>query len=173
MLIDKYCRLTVYLMIIIVLFALGGKLGYAQNQASEEEPLISSAESLFKAMKDKLYKEIWSLLTEKTKESIVDSVVKTSAKSGYQLDIESTRNDFSSGGPLAKAYWDAYVANFNPDMVLQQSTWKLGKIKKADAEIIIQHRKADKPAILKMKKEGGIWKTGLEETFGILKWILQ
>jgi len=173
MIINKYSGYLIRFIAVTTLLLLTCSFGYAQNPEGNEEQILSSVESLFKAMKDKQYREIWLLLTDKTKESIIESVVKTSAKSAYPLTAESTRGDFQTGGPSAQAYWDAYIANFNPDMVLQQSTWKLGKIKNNDAELIIQYRKAERPAVFKLKKEGGFWKTGLEETFGILKWILK
>ena len=54
---------------------------------------------------------------------------------------------------------------FNPDFVLEESKWEMGKIEKDKAEIIIRYRKSEGPATLKMFKEEGKWVVGLEETF--------
>jgi hypothetical protein len=54
-------------------------------------------------------------------------------------------------------------------MVLEECDWKMGNIKKSEAEIVLQYKKSDKPAILKMYKENDEWKVGLEESFRVLK----
>ena len=136
---------------------------------AETALILSAAESHFKAMKEKKYVEIWRTLTEKSRVGIVRNVVDSSGKKGHSLKPEETRADFESGGPLAKAYWDAYLTVFNPDMVLEQSAWSMGLVKKNETELLIRHRKAAGPAKLYMKKENGVWKVGLEETFGILR----
>jgi hypothetical protein len=169
---NKY-YIFLYSVVIAIAFLVCMSIQNALAQDGETDQVLSAAESLFKAMKAKQYKDIWPLLTLKTQDNISDNVIKASSKEGHQLTKEQVKTDFSAGGPLAKAYWDAYMETFNPDMVLQQSTWKMGKIKKNEAEILIQYRKAEKPAIIQMNKENGTWKTGLEETFGVLKWILR
>ena len=50
--------------------------------------------------------------------------------------------------------------------MLEQSTWEMGPIGKQQAEIILQYKKAEQPARLKMFKEENQWKVGLIETFG-------
>ena len=50
--------------------------------------------------------------------------------------------------------------------MLEQSTWEMGPSNRQQAEIILQYRKADRPARLKMFNEGGQWKVGLIESFG-------
>jgi hypothetical protein len=45
----------------------------------------------------------------------------------------------------------------------------MGKINKDTAEIYVQNKKSELPAILKMFKEDDVWKLGLEESFGARK----
>jgi hypothetical protein len=65
----------------------------------------------------------------------------------------------------AKGYWSGYLSSFDPKTVLEQSAWKMGEIKKDRAEIILRYRKSSNDAILKMYREEGSWKVGLDETF--------
>ena len=135
-------------------------------QDKEIDAILSSAEALFKYMKLKNYERIWTALTEKSKGIIINDTYKAE---GARYTKAALLVDFQKGGTIAKAYWDSYLENFNPDIVLTQSSWKMGKIEGNRAEIIIQYKKAENPAYLKMFKEGGIWKVGLEETFGTRK----
>ena len=133
---------------------------HAQSLATESEQILEVAEYTFKAMKDRRYSDIWNSLTSKTQDSIVKDVILASAKNGQNLDKDNTIEDFAAGGILSKAYWDGYLAYFNPDMVLQQCTWKIeaNDIKQEEAQIILQYKKAEKPAILKLRKEEGTGK---------------
>jgi hypothetical protein len=58
-----------------------------------------------------------------------------------------------------------YLEVFDPDYVLERGKWTMGKIEKEKAEIIIRYKKSERPAVLKIFKEDGILKVGLEETF--------
>lgn len=116
-------------------------------------------------MKEKNFTKIWSILSEKSKGIIIDDVYKGTGKAGTSYTKESIDKDFAAGGPLSVSYWTNYIENFNPDLVLEESKWEMGKIEKSRTEIIIQYRKSGKPALLKMFKEDGAWKVGLEETF--------
>jgi hypothetical protein len=137
----------------------------AEDPEDEQDKVLSSAEFLFKAMKEKNYPAIWSSLTASSKKDIVDTVYKAAAKSETEYSREQISIDFGIGGLIAKTYWASYLTAFDPDTVLEQSRWNIGFIKKEKAEINIQYKKAEKPAILKMYKEEGTWKVGLEETF--------
>lgn len=146
----------------------------AQSQSSVSpaaEEVLGAAESVFKSMKARDYPALWQGLTLVTKNEIVASVRKAAKKAGPEYSVEQLARDFASGGPQAKAYWDAYLDVFNPDMVLEDCKWSLGPIEKNVAAVIVQYKKADKPAILILKKEGGAWKLGLDETFGTRKWL--
>jgi hypothetical protein len=139
----------------------------ARAAADETDAVLSAGESLFKAMKQKDYTDIWMGLTQKSRKSIAEEVYKKTrgaGQAGYSVD--TVEKDFSGGGPIAKEYWDAFLQNFNPDDALEQSEWEMGPVKKDAAEISLLHKNAEKPAHLKMLKESGQWKVGLVETFG-------
>ncbi len=147
----------------------------AQSQSPSLSPaaeeVLTAAESVFKSMKAKDYPALWQGLTLETQQEILASVRKAEKKAGREYTVEQLTQDFASGGPQAQAYWDAYLFVFNPDMVLEDSKWSMGAIEKNVAAVIVQYKKSDKPAIIILKKEGGAWKLGLDETFGARKWI--
>ena len=170
-------RLMSFLMAVVLLMAtavhlqLISAMAQSQSVSPVAEEVLGAAESVFKFMKAKDYPAIWQGLTVETKNEIVASVRKGAKKAGQEYTVEQLVQDFASGGPQAKAYWDAYLNVFNPDMVLEDSKWSMGPIDKNVAKISIQYKKSDKPAILILKKEGGVWKLGLDETFGARKWL--
>jgi hypothetical protein len=133
--------------------------------------VLISAESLFKALKAKNYTEVWKFLTAKSKSAIVDDVYREAVKRGGKYSKEQMNDDFTKGGSTAGAYWDSYLAVFDPDTVLEHSTWKINVVKIEYAEINILYKKSEKPAVLKLYKEDGMWKVGLEETFRTRKWL--
>ena len=139
---------------------------------SEVIPALEATESLFKAMKEKNYPEIWSLITKKSHQIIIDDVRKAIAKTDTDTAIDSLQADFASGGRYAREYWDAYLKVFDPEIVLEQSKWEMGKIGKDEREIILRYRKSNHPAILKIYKEENSWKVGLEETFRPRRWLM-
>ena len=116
-------------------------------------------------MKGKDYPAIWKFLTIKSKKTIVKNVQKASAKADIKYLKEQIISDFDIGGPLSKLYWDSYLSEFDPDMILEHSRWEMGITKNKKAVVIIQYKKSERPAILKLFKEKEIWKVGLEETF--------
>jgi hypothetical protein len=133
---------------------------------SNIDAALNSAESFFQMMKAKNYEKIWSLLTQKSKDVIVDDVYKAEGnKAGAGVTKKGIASDFSGGGPLSRSYWNGFFDNFNPDTVLTQSRWDIGKFEKDQGEIVIKYKKSDGPAILQMHKEHGSWKVGLVETF--------
>ena len=78
---------------------------------------------------------------------------------------EQIKDNFKTGGTIAQAYWNSYLDAFNPDMVLEQSRWEMGKVGKDRAQINIIYKKAERPAVIQMLKEEGAWRVGLAETF--------
>ena len=135
--------------------------------------VLFSAESLFKALKEKNYVEVWNHLTVKSRNVIVDDVCRETEKLGGKCSKEQLNDDFTKGGSISKAYWDGYVAAFDPDMVLEHSTWKINLIQKEYAEVHILYKKSGKPAVLQIFKEDNKWKVGLEETFRTRKWLIK
>jgi hypothetical protein len=134
-------------------------------------PVLETAESLFKAMRTRNYPKTWDLLTFKSRESILDDVHKAVVKQGANISRDDLRADFISGGPYATAYWGAYLEVFDPDSVLEHSKWDKVKVNTNDAEVVIHHRKSEHPALLKLFREDGAWKVGLEETFRPRRWL--
>jgi hypothetical protein len=139
-------------------------LGQSTNET--EALILDAAESLFVSMKKTNLPVIWGLLTEKSQKTIANDVYKyVKAPEAGGHSYENINKDFQEGGPLAQSYWKAFLGNFNPDMVLEQSRWEMGQIKKDKAEVLITFYKSARPAVLKMSLEQGKWRVGLVETF--------
>lgn len=132
---------------------------------SDMEAVLTSAEGLFKAMQQKNYVKIWAGLSAKSHETIVGDTWKALKSSPGTYTEALVADDFNRGDVLARAYWDAYLQNFDPVMILDDSKWEMASLKDDRAEITITYKKAAKPAILHMVKEGGVWKVGLTESF--------
>ena len=160
--------LTAFIMAVALTAAAANSSAIAANTPSEDEVniVLTSTESLFKAMQGKRFVVIWHLLTEKTKQSIVDAVYRELRKAGNPIERGKILKDFADGGQLAQSYWEAYLFVFNPEMVLEQSKWSVGEVRQNRVEINILFRKSEKPAVLQVYKESGEWKVGLNETFG-------
>jgi len=146
---------------------------YAQNTGDQHNvaAVLTTAESFFKSLKGKEYTKIWVLLSQKSQETIINEVFKeiikkkSSQTSIEEYSREQILADFKVGGPLSREYWNSFLEYFNPNLVLDQSKWDIGTVKKDKAEISIQYKKSEKPAILQMLNEQGAWKVGLVETF--------
>ena len=149
------------LMVAVLLFAIAPPV--SSGSQDETGAVLQSAESCFRAMKQRDYRAIWRSLSVKSRGAIAGDTAKAAAHTYAREQIEA---DFSVGGLIAKTYWDEYLFHFDPDMVLEQSKWEMGPVGKQQAEIILQYRKAEQPARLKMFKEENQWKVGLIETFG-------
>ena len=147
---------------LLVLFIVAA-LPVSAQTGKEADRILEAAEASFKAMKQKNYAAIWNSLSANSQAIIVGDVVKRAA---HAYTKEQVQTDFSVGGLIAKSYWDEYLFYFDPDTVLEQSVWELGPIGKQQAEVILQYKKAEQPARLKMFKERDLWKVGLIETFG-------
>lgn len=150
-------------------------VGGAQNDHPEAEAILTAAEGVFKAMKEKDYRGLWQGLTAKTRDEIVASVIKEAKKREQALNAgeDDLKRDFAEGGTNAQDYWNAYTSVFNPDMVLRESRWSLAEVKKDRAVVSILYRKAEHPALLQLKKEDGAWRVGLEETFSYIRLYLK
>jgi len=147
---------------------------FARDPDTQHDRILSSAETLFKTMERRDYQQIWRYLSAKSKDTIVKNTYKRMAKHeggerGVQHSEDQIKQDFTQGGVIAKAYWDGYLGAFDPRLVLDQSKWEMGKADKERAQIIVQHKKAERPAIIQMVLEDGEWKVGLIETFATSK----
>jgi len=153
--------------VIIALFCL---LAFPAVVAAAADPketaeILDAAESVFQKMAARDFPALWKGLTTETRQSIIASVRKAEAKIGREHAEESLRNDFQSGGTFARAYWEAYLTRFDPKTILEESRWSMGRVSGNRAEIVLRHRKADHDAHLKMFREEGRWRVGLDETF--------
>jgi len=139
----------------------------------EDEEVLASAEGFFIALKEKRFGDAWKSLTTKSRDTIVsevcDEINKTKARIGRELVTE----DFDNNGELSRVYWDAFMKNFDPDTVLEQSTWNIGQMKGDTAIIVLQHKGSEYNSELKLYKEDGRWRVGLIESFWVMKRFLK
>jgi hypothetical protein len=135
------------------------------RSGGEEDRLLDSASGMFEAMRDRDIRAVWAFLSNKSKATIVTEIRQTSARAGAIYSQEQITADMQVGGLIARTYWKAFLENFDPRPVLEESRWELSNVKKDRGEIVIQHKRAEWPARLKMYKENGFWKVGLVETF--------
>ena len=140
--------------------------------ASADDPdkalneILSSAESLFKSMKNRDYPAVWNAVTTASKDTIVDDTFKAIARNGgKEIPKAEIRRDFDASGPVARKYWDGFLERFDPDLALSLSLWEKGAIGADRAEILITYKTSEKPALLKLFREDGGWKVGLVESF--------
>ncbi|MCL1925706.1 MAG: hypothetical protein FWF95_01040 [Syntrophorhabdaceae bacterium] len=149
----------------VLLYAIPGAAS-APAQEKNTPAILSAAESMFLAMKTQNYPVLWRLLTTKSRETILadtDDAIRRA--DGKPVSREALREDFASGGPIASEYWKGFLRRFDPDDALEKSRWEIGAMEKDKAEVLITHRGADRPAVLRMYRETNEWKAGLVETF--------
>jgi hypothetical protein len=127
--------------------------------------ILNAAESVFQSMVKRDFPALWRGLTADTQRTIVRSVYKAVGKAGMNFSEEEIRADFEKGGGIALDYWGGYLSQFDPKTILEESRWTFGELKKDRAVIILRYQKSDHDALLKMFREGGLWKVGLDETF--------
>jgi hypothetical protein len=164
---DFFMRKIIVAGFVVCLILHFSTYSYAAYQDREIDRILSSAESLFKAMRVKDYVRMWEFLSSRSKDEIVESTLSAVTKSGgHTFSEEQIRSDFAGGGAIAQSYWNGYLQYFDPDTVLEESRWQMGSIKENEAEILITYRKSDNPAKVRMFNENGLWKVGLIETFG-------
>jgi len=129
-------------------------------------PILSAAEALFQTMKAGDSPGTWRVLTAKSRDTIVAETDASIRKAGGPpVPPDRIREDFASGGPISRQYWDGFLRRFHPDEALEKSRWEMGPVEKDRAEVLITHPGADRPAVLRMFREGEEWKAGLVETF--------
>jgi hypothetical protein len=164
---------VLFFLLLILLFPLTSES--TANLEKEHDHILTSAESLFKMMKERNIERIWFYLSKKSRSSIIEDTYKAMVNHekgrGNELGFskEEIDRDFTNGGAIAKVYWKSYLENFDPDLVLEQSRWAMGKVSKDRAQINVTYKKAERPAIIQMYKEAGRWRVGLTETFASSK----
>jgi len=167
-----------FLLTVIFLLSVSLTFPLSPADASEKErvtvSILNSAEKFFLSLKQRDFETAWNILSQRSREAITNNVYETSAKIGATLSREDIIRDFERRGIMFRNYWKSFLRNFDTDIVLEHSLWKMGTIKKTKAEIIIQYDKDSNPTILKMFKENDAWKVGLNETFSrgtLEKWL--
>jgi len=137
----------------------------AQVVGVDADSVLTTAESVFKDMKAKKYGTLWSRLTTKSQETILKDIMGSAKDATNTFSKEQIQSDMRAGGMIAASYWNGVLTAFNPDIILNESTWGIGFVKPDRAEIVIRYKKSDQPVRLQMSKEDGLWKVGLTETF--------
>lgn len=132
------------------------------DRVRTEGLILDAAEGFFIYLNDKGYKDAWELLSERSRQVIIDDVYKASSQSTPSIDRESIARDFNTNGVIFNKYWEALRANFDPDIVLNERVWAFEEINENNATILL---KGSGVAKLKMYKEEGGWKVGFVETF--------
>lgn len=143
---------------------------HAQGIHPETPAILRAAETLFQSMKSRDYPATWWVLTGKSRETIVsetDDAIRRTGAGAPPVPKERIREDFAAGGPISREYWEGFLRRFDPDDALEKSRWRMGTWDKDRAEVLITRQGADRPAVLRMFREGDGWKAGLVETFWI------
>jgi hypothetical protein len=134
-----------------------------------ENEVLSAAEGFFLSLKEKRFADAWEFLTIKSRDTIVSEVFNEINKKEARIGKEVVKEDFYKNGELARLYWNAFLKNFDPDIILEQSIWSIGKIKDDTATIVLKYEKSEYNSELKLYKEDGRWHVGLVESFWIMK----
>ena len=139
----------------------------------ETQEILDAAEAVFQNMAKRDFPALWLGLTAETRQGIIQSVRKAEGKIGRDHTEEQLLTAFKNGEAVAREYWEAYLLQFDPKTVLNESRWSMGPVVKNKAEIILRHQKSDHDAHLRMFREDGLWKVGLDETFSTRQWLQQ
>ena len=132
--------------------------------------VLDSAEKFFISLEKGEFATAWELLSEKSHNTIIDDVYKSSNKMNGNIKRKNIAADFKNRGIMFKSYWRAFSGNFDSDIILEDSRWKIGYILEDRAEILITYKQSEQPARLKMFKENNAWRIGLVETFWTRKY---
>ena len=143
------------------------------SEYDAENEVLTAAEGFFIALKEKRFADAWESLTPKSRDTIVSEVFNEINKKETRIGKEIVKEDFYKNGELARLYWNAFLKNFDPDIVLERSVWNIGKIKGDTATIVLKYEESEYNSELKLYKEDGRWHVGLVESFWIMKRYLK
>jgi hypothetical protein len=138
---------------------------YTYETSGIVNSLVYSAEDFFISIQESVFETSWDLLSEKSKNKIINEIYEASRDNGTKVEKDDIRRSFRQNGIIASNFWNAAKTRFDPAMVLEESQWEVGFIKNDKAEIIITYKKSSRPSKLKMYNESGSWRVGLVETF--------
>lgn len=127
--------------------------------------MLAQAEDFFTSLHQGRYEAAWYLLSEESRETIIDDVYQTYQKMGGEIQRTAIAQDFERSGIIFQNYWKAFVKSVDIRRVLDDSRWQAGVMEQHKADIIISHKDSPNPLKLKMVKEHDVWKVGLVETF--------
>jgi hypothetical protein len=142
-----------------------------EKSLNDLNAILYSAEDFFISIKKSDFETSWDLLSEKSKNKIIDEIYDVSRDNGAEIEKDDIRRSFRQKGLISSNFWNAARSKFDPDMVLEESHWEIGFINNSKAEITITYRKSSRPSNLKMYKESGSWRVGLVETFWSRKYL--
>jgi hypothetical protein len=134
-----------------------------------EDDVLTAAETFFVALKEKRFADVWGSLTVKSRDTIINEVYKEINKTETKIGKGLVTDDFNKNGELSRTYWNSFLKNFDPDTVLEQSIWSIGKIKGDNATVILKYKESEYNSELKLYKEDRKWHVGLVESFWIMK----
>jgi hypothetical protein len=146
-------------------FALLNVCAAYDDDYSSFAPILGSAETFFISLRNSEYGAAWDLLSEKSHDTIISDVYEVSRKMNRDINREDIIRDFNNKGTMFTNYWNSFLWTFDADMILEQSRWEMGLVRKDKAEILITYNKSHRPTILTMLREKDAWRVGLVETF--------
>jgi hypothetical protein len=138
-----------------------------------EDEVLTAAETFFVALKEKRFADAWESITVKSRDTIINEVYKEINKTETKIGKGLVTDDFNKNGELSRIYWNSFLKNFDPDTVLEQSIWSIGKIKGDNATVILKYKESEYNSELKLYKEDRKWHVGLVESFWIMKRYLK
>jgi len=148
-----------------LVMALPCALSAEEDMTYTIDVILAQAEDFFTLLKKGGYDAAWNLLSERSRETIIDDVYKTYQKMGGAIQRAAIEQDFDKKGIIFNNYWNAFVQSVDILMVLDDSRWQAGVIGRNKADIIITYKNSKNPLKLQMVKESDLWKVGLVETF--------
>lgn len=130
-----------------------------------EDEILSVTEGFFIALKERRFADAWDLLTVKSKNTIIDEVYKDINKTKTKMGREVVKEEFQKKGELFDIFWNNFIKKFDPDTVLEQSAWNIGRIESDRATLILRYKRSEYDSELQIYKEEGKWKFGLVESY--------
>ncbi len=165
----KYRKL-IFALSIVFFLSVNFNSSYGEDPDKTLALVLDSAEKFFISLEEGKYAISWELLSEKSHKTIITDVYKSSNKMNGNIKRENIAADFKDRGIMFRSYWKAFSGNFDSDIILEDSRWKIGYILADRAEILITYKQSEQPARLKMFKENNAWRIGLVETFWTRKY---
>ncbi|UCH44243.1 MAG: hypothetical protein JSV11_08030 [Nitrospiraceae bacterium] len=161
-----------YVLVTLVCVAAGAVCAQPVSSGDDreaEESILDAAETFFVSLKDSDFHSVWTLLSKKSRTTIINDVYTASEKMDMGVTKEAVIEDFERRGTMFNNYWNSFRGNIDIDLILEQSQWQMSEIHPSKTEIIISHKKSPHPTRLKLFKEHDQWKVGLTETFWVQK----